>query len=96
MFPLDNQEVQFKSIFPGLSEGLYWSMKEFESLINLRIEISSKKLECLKLNERIREFNINVDSKLQNESVNDIVVFFGKFIGLVEWHDKNFKTTLYS
>ena len=92
MFPLDNQEVQFKSIFPGLSEGFvleYERIRKLDKFENRNI--LSKKLECLKLNERIRVSNINVDSKLQNESVNDIVVYFGKFIGLVEWHDKNFK-----
>ena len=92
MFPLDDQEVQFKSIFPGLSEGFvleYERIRKLDKFENRNI--LSKKLECLKLNERIRVSNINVDSKLQNESVNDIVVYFGKFIGLVEWHDKNFK-----
>ena len=45
----------------------------------------------MKLNERIRVTNINTDSKMQNESLNDIVIYFGKSIGLVEWHDKDYQ-----
>ncbi|MGB2467460.1 MAG: hypothetical protein ACPH90_04865, partial [Crocinitomicaceae bacterium] len=85
-------EVQFKSIFPGLSEGFVLEYERIRTLDKFENRnILSEKVTCLKLNERIRVSNINVDSKLQNESVNDIVVYFGKFIGLVEWHDKNFK-----
>ena len=33
--------------------------------------------------------NIDVKLKLKNESSNDIVRYYGKSIGLVEWHDVN-------
>ena len=92
MFPLDNQEVQFKSIFPGLSEGFVLEYERIRKLDKFEKKmILSKEIECMKLNETTTMTNVNVDSKLKNESVNDIVVYFGKFIGLVEWHDKNFK-----
>ena len=70
MFPLDNQEVQFKSIFPGLSEGFvleYERIRKLDKFENRNI--LSKKLECLKLNERLSFGNcssrINVLSKLE-------------------------------
>lgn len=92
MFPLDDREVQFKSIFPGLSDGFvleYERIRKLDKFENRKI--LSKEIDCMKLNERSIMTNVNVDSKLKNESENDIIVYFGKFIGLVEWHDKNFK-----
>ena len=92
LFPLDNNETHFATKFSGILDVnvlLYESFRKFNSFT--KREVLSKSLECMKLNERIRVTNINTDSKMQNESLNDIVIYFGKSIGLVEWHDKDYQ-----
>jgi hypothetical protein len=90
LFPLDSNEIQFNSQFAGISDAYvigYDSRRKFNTIT--KRNILSKNIDCMKLNETIMVTNIDVKLKLKNESSNDIVRYYGKSIGLVEWHDVN-------
>ena len=92
LFPLDKKEICFKSQFSGISDQYVIDYESCRKFIDYtQRSILSKKMDCMKLNEILTVTNMDMKLKLKNELTNQIVRYYAKSIGLVEWHDVNDK-----
>ena len=88
LFPLDGKETHFNSQFSGVTDAFviaYDSRRRFNAFT--KRDILSKKVDCMKLIETLTVTNRDDKLALKNETSIDIVRYYGKSIGLVEWHD---------
>ena len=92
LFPLNDTTVtHFASKFSGIADSqviLYERFREVSAFE--KRTILDKEQDCMKLNESIRVTNVDIESQMENELSNELVSYFGKDIGLVEWHDAKF------
>ena len=92
LFPLDSIETHFKSQFSGISDAFVIeldSRRRFNG--HTKRDILSKKMNCMKLIETLKVTNRDDKLALKNEESIEIIRYYGKSIGLVEWHDVNDK-----
>lgn len=91
LFPLGKNEIHFASKFSGITDMkviLYESFRKVNTFT--KRNILSKNMNCMKLNERIRVTNIDLELKKESKPLeNQLFQYYGKGLGLVEWHDKN-------
>ena len=91
LFPKDTSESYFASKFSGLTDStvlFFESFRKFKAFEERKI--MNQKTDCMKLNEVIRITNMKVSSKTESQPMNrNMSLYFGKGLGLVEWHDEN-------
>lgn len=92
LFPLSNIETHFATKFSGVLDSTVMLYEVFRKLNTFtEREVLNQNLDCMKLNERIRVTNIDLKSKKESPPMeNQLVHYFGKGLGLIEWHDTKF------
>ena len=91
LFPKDTSETYFASKFSGLTDSTVLFYESFRKINSFEDRtIMNQKTDCMKLNEVIRITNMDVHSKMESQpKTGNMSLYFGKDLGLVEWHDEN-------
>ena len=91
LFPKDTSEIYFASKFSGITDSTVLFYESFRKINSFEDRtIMNQKTDCMKLNEVIRITNMDVRSKMESQpKTGNMSLYFGKGLGLVEWHDEN-------
>jgi hypothetical protein len=82
--------VSFASKFSGVVDSTILFYERYRRLDAFQERsVMARKTDCMKLNERIRITNMDLRSNKEGQPMTaKMSLYFGKNLGLVEWHDQ--------
>lgn len=89
LFPYEKDvETKFASKFSGFMDSTVLLM-ELDILLKgiSKRKVLKDSIDCIKMKEHSRLTLLNTSKKTENQNEVEIVRYFGKTLGLVEWHD---------